>query len=217
MKAFLIKGRVYILILAAIFQLLSIVLDQVIISIDGKIQKLEFIIDDRQTSIFELEFKNEILFKEWESLRHSIDLFTSNGNATVRDYLHQAEFSEYLLDITSNVNSERLKADNPKLALAIMKIHEQTKHLEEIADPVERILATDTYLIKLSQQLTNSISALRQRNKLDSNLETSLTLNRHIAILVSVAAQILGLLLLVVFLIIEYKRYEQKHFNGPNE
>lgn len=194
------------LVLAAVFQLASIVLDQVIISVDGRLQNLTHRLESDANLLSELEFKREVGFKEWNSLHSAMDRMSSSQSSINRAFERELDFSQNLLRFLTSFATNESYARDYQPALNDIRLIGDTALASGVEDTIEaQFERVDKAHYAISAKVSDLINELIQRKDAAQIREAQLNLNRHFMLLASVAFQVSGLLMLVLFFIVQFK------------
>jgi len=201
-----VKFRVVSLTMAALLQLCAIVVDQIVIQIDGKIESNKFEVEEHQLVLDDLSFRIRMVTKEWQHLRSSVDLLLLKSDLAGTDIEAQVVFSTFLLNLSVSslgtleselIESQLIKIKNIQKALA--QTIEQPKPISDA------LIEIDISLIDISNILRECEELVISHNyKLNSTLSSSVN-QRHLLMLTGVILQILSLFMLLLFLTSEYK------------
>ena len=201
-----VKFRVVSLTIAALLQLCAIIVDQIVIQIDEKIESNKFEVEEHQLVLDDLSFRIRMIAKEWQHLRSSVDLLLLKSDLTDSDIKGQAVFSKFLLNLSvsslGTLESELIENQLIKIKEIKKSLAQTIKQPKPISDSLIEI---DISLIDISNIFRKCEELVILHNdKLNSELSSSVN-QRHLLMLAGVILQILSLFMLLLFLTSEYK------------
>lgn len=200
------KYRVVSLTMAALLQLSAIVVDQIVIQTDEKIESKKFEVEENQLVLDDLSFRIRMIDKEWQHLRNSVDLLLLKADLNNSDVEVQTTFSKFLLNLSlsslGTLESKLLKDQLIKIKDFQKRL---TQTIEQPKPTSDTLIEIDTSLIDISNVFRESEEIMISNyDKLTLELSSSVN-RRHLLMLVGVILQILSLFMLLLFLTSEYR------------
>lgn len=202
------KLKIALLVLAALFELVAIAADQLVLHYDDKVSRLEFGYENSESYLNELKLRNKFITKEWHGLRASMEEALFVKDNAVADWNSIKEFYSFLLKFTMSIPGSFVDESGLAERKAFQELEIKLESLNKESSSVRELIRIDEKLLAVNQFFNESISRVVNKMSMLKGAIDSIKVDRHFVLMFGVVTQIAGLLFLLIFLIVEYPQEE---------